>query len=128
MGERQLFLWIFGIFAMGHLMGFGTSLGMPILYALAVSLYTVANFAIWADVSTPRTISRNTAIGVALSGWAATFLSTALSLQLADRGISLEAHLRLVDAVAMVCFLFVLALLFFQPAQAAQQIAEDRYG
>lgn len=116
MGERQLFLWIFGVFAMVHLLGIGTSLGMPILYALAVSLYTVVNFAIWADISTPRTVTRNTAVGVALSGWAATFLSTALSLQLAEIGVSLETHLRLVDALAMICFLLVLAFLYFQPA------------
>ncbi|MDX1689101.1 MAG: hypothetical protein R3248_14050 [Candidatus Promineifilaceae bacterium] len=120
MGERLLFLWIFGVFAMVHLMGIGTSLGMPILYALAVSLYTVVNFAIWADISTPRTITRNTAVGVALSGWAATFLSTALSLQLAEMGVSLEAHLRLVDALAMIFFLLVLALLYFQPAGERQ--------
>ncbi len=120
MGERLLFLWIFGVFAMVHLMGIGTSLGMPILYALAVSLYTVVNFAIWADISTPRTVTRNTAVGVALSGWAATFLSTALSLQLAEMGVSLEAHLRLVDALAMVFFLLVLALLYFQPAGERQ--------
>ena len=116
MGERALFLWIFGVFAMVHLLGIGTSLGMPILYALAVSLYTVVNFAIWADISTPETVTRNTAVGVALSGWAATFLSTALSLQLAEIGVSLEAHLRLVDALAMICFLLVLAFLYFQPA------------
>jgi len=120
LGERPLFLWIFGIFAMVHLMGIGTSLGMPILYALAVSLYTVVNFAIWADISTPRTVTRNTAVGVALSGWAATFLSTALSLQLVEMGVSLEAHLQLVDALAMVCFLLVLAFLYFQPAGERQ--------
>lgn len=124
-GERQLFLWIFGVFAMVHLLGIGTSLGMPILYALAVSLYTVVNFAIWADVSTPRTVTRNTAVGVALSGWAATFLSTALSLQLAASGVSLEEHLRLVDALAMIFFLLVLALLYFQPPEREQQIVED---
>lgn len=124
-GERQLFLWIFGVFAMVHLMGIGTSLGMPILYALAVSLYTVVNFAIWADISTPRTITVNTAVGVALSGWAATFLSTALSLQLAEMGISLQQHLRLVDALAMLCFLLVLALLYFRPPQPSPQAVEN---
>ncbi|MFW5941030.1 MAG: MFS transporter [Chloroflexota bacterium] len=124
MGERQLFLWIFGLFAMVHLLGIGTSLGMPILYALAVSLYTVVNFAIWADISTPHTITRNTAAGVALSGWAATFLSTALSLQLAEMGVTLETHLQLVDAVAMLFFLLVLALLYFNPSQQEQALTE----
>ncbi|HSM56848.1 MAG TPA: hypothetical protein VK879_11900 [Candidatus Sulfomarinibacteraceae bacterium] len=125
MGERQLFLWIFGLFAMVHLLGIGTSLGMPILYALAVSLYTVVNFAIWADISTPRTITRNTAAGVALSGWAATFLSTALSLQLAEMGVTLETHLQLVNAVAMLFFLLVLALLYFKPAEQEQPLTEN---
>ncbi len=128
LGERQLFLWIFGVFAMVHLVGLGTSLGMPILYALAVSLYTVVNFAIWADVSTPRTVTRNTAIGVALSGWAATFLSTALSLQLAHRGISLQQHLQLVDALAFIFFLLVLVVLYFQSPQNGQRMVENEHG
>ena len=127
--EKELFLWIFGIFALVHLMYTLTArqafvgeppLAMPILYAVAVSLYTVVNFALWADVSTPHTISRNTAVGVALSGWTATFLSTALALQLQPLGVSLEAHLRIVDALAMLFFLLVLLLIFFaRPASKA---------
>lgn len=122
--ERELFLWIFGIFALVHLMytvsargaPFGEpSLAMPLLYAVAVSLYTVINFAIWADVSTPGTISRNAALGVALSAWTATFISTGLALQLRLSGMSLAAHLRLVDALALLFFLLVLLLLFFAP-------------
>ncbi len=120
--EKQLFLWIFGIFALVHFMytfmlraqlGSPETLSEPMLYALAVSLYTVVNFAIWADISVPRTISRNAAIGVALSGWAATFLSTALALQLQLRGVSLDLHLRLVDSLAILFFLVVLALIYF---------------
>jgi MFS family permease len=124
LGERELFLWIFGIFALVHLMytsmarqvGVGEpTLATPILYSIAVSLYTVVNFAIWADVSTPRTISRNTAIGVAMSGFTATFISTALALQMQLAGVPLETHLRIVDALAMLFFLLVLILIFFGP-------------
>ena len=124
LNEKELFLWIFGIFALVHLMYTGmarqtgvgeATLASPILYSIAVSLYTVVNFAIWADVSTPRTISRNTAVGVAMSGFTATFLSTALALQLRLAGVSLETHLRIVDALAMSFFLLVLALIFFGP-------------
>lgn len=126
MGERQLFLWIFGIFALTHFMYvFGLrfplvsnnqgTLVEPMLYATAVSLYTVVNFAIWADVSTPRTISVNTAFGVALSGWTATFISTALALQWQEQGLSLVDHLNLVDVLAILLFLGLLLLIYFQP-------------
>jgi MFS family permease len=122
LSERYLFLWIFGIFAMVHLMytfdlraGSGDSavLAMPILYSLAVSLYTVVNFAIWADLSTPQNISRNTALGVAISGWMATFLSTAIALQWQERGVPVEQHLNYVDALAFVFFLAVLVLVLW---------------
>jgi hypothetical protein len=126
LSERYLFLWIFGIFAMVHLMytfdlrtgtGESTVLAMPILYSLAVSLYTVVNFAIWADLSTPQNISRNTALGVAISGWMATFLSTAIALQWQERGVPVEQHLNYVDALAFVFFLAVLVLVLW-PASA----------
>jgi uncharacterized membrane protein YidH (DUF202 family) len=113
---RRLFYWIFGIFALVHLlytMSLRTAtsapaLIMPVLYAWGVSLYTVVNFAVWADISTPRTIGRNAAIGVALSGWAATFMSTALSIWWQNNGMSLERHLNIVNALAI---LFLLALI-----------------
>jgi hypothetical protein len=78
------------------------------LYATAVSLYTVVNFALWADFSTPRTITVNTAVGVALSGWTATFLSTALALRWQTGGMELGEHLRLVQALALVFLLGML--------------------
>lgn len=113
---RRLFYWIFGIFALVHLlytMSLRTAtsapaLIMPVLYAWGVSLYTVVNFAVWADISTPKTIGRNAAIGVALSGWAATFISTALSIWWQKGGMSLERHLNIVNALAI---LFLLALI-----------------
>ena len=132
LSERYLFLWIFGIFAMVHLMytfdirtGIGDSpvLAMPILYSLAVSLYTVVNFAIWADMSTPENISRNTALGVAISGWMATFMSTAIALQWQEWGIPLEQHLNFVDALAFVFFITVLLLVLwpYHPSQTPRK-------
>lgn len=126
--ERTLFLWIFGIFALTHLMySFHarftpenvTTLSMPALYAIAVSLYTVVNFALWADISTSATISRNAAAGVALSGWTATFISTALAIRWQADGMSLARHLSIVDALAMVFFLGLAGLLFFAPGSTS---------
>jgi hypothetical protein len=119
-----MFLWIFGIFGLVHFMYvFSTRsapvgeppLAMPLLYAVAVSQYTVVNFAVWADVSTPRTITRNTALGVALSAWTATFSSTALALWMRMSDVPLEIHLRIVDALAISFFLLVGLIIFFSP-------------
>lgn len=134
MDDKILFLWIFGIFALVH-QGYGlqeslfpggeSTLGMPMLYALAVSMYTVVNFAIWADISTPSTISLNTAIGVALSGWTATFLSTGLAIRWRSAGLSLAEHLRRVDALAWLLFLAVLVLIFWpRRAEPTRQLKE----
>jgi MFS family permease len=126
LSERHLFLWVFGTFALAHLqysfdlrLGSrpGAALSMPMLYALAVSLYTVLNFALWADLSTPDTICMRSALGVALSGWTATFLSTALAIYMQGSGVSLEQHIQIVDALAMLFFAFALTRAFFhQPA------------
>jgi len=114
---RSLFAWVFGIFALVHFMytletrigpGLSISLALPMLYAVAVSLYTVINFALWADLSTPGTISLNAALGVALSGWTATFLSTALALRWRLGGMTLDRHLSLVDALALLFFIALL--------------------
>lgn len=121
--DRSLFLWIFGIFGLTHLQysfhirlseGAIGILSMPMLYALAVSLYTVVNFALWADLSTPQTISFNAALGVAFSAWTATFLSTALSILWTD-SLSLADHIQIVDALAILFFLVMLALVYFRP-------------
>lgn len=118
--RRALFYWIFGLFALTHLSytfrvwllpeTTSVALGTPILYATAVSLYTVVNFALWADFSTPRTVARNTAVGVALSGWTATFLSTALAIRWHTGGMPLDEHLRIVQALALVFFLGMLVV------------------
>lgn len=127
LSERALFPWIFGIFAMVHLMylfdtilptGDGSSLAMPVLYAIAVSLYTVVNFAVWADLSTPKTISLNAALGVALSAWTATFISTALAVQWRLGGMALGTHFAVVASVSLMLFVTVLLLAFFRSGDA----------
>lgn len=117
--EKSLFLWIFGIFALVHFMyridarlGGNSPLGMPMLYAIAVSLYTVVNFAIWADLSTPANITLYTALGVSLSGWTATFLSTALAIQWQFAGMSLETHLQIVNGLALLFFALMLLIAY----------------
>jgi MFS family permease len=132
---KSLFLWIFGLFAMIHLM-YGlnyqispdsyAALGTPMLYAVAVSLYTVLNFALWADLSTPQTISRNAALGVALSGWTATFISTALAIQWRTGGMSLDRHLNIVAALSLLFFVGMLALSFFSANGSTVKISEGR--
>ncbi len=119
LSRRSLFFWIFGIFALVHLMytfpfrlGSGGQLAAPMLYAIAVSLYTVVNFALWADLSTPDTISRNAALGVALSAWTATFISTALATQWRLSGMPAARHLQWVNAIAFLFFIVLLILPF----------------
>ena len=124
LNERHLFYWIFGLFALTHLsytfrvwllpQTTIAALGTPMLYATAVSLYTVVNFALWADLSTPQTVSGNTAVGVACSGWAATFLSTALAIRWQTQGMPLDEHLRIVQALALL-FLLGMLLLAIRP-------------
>ncbi len=135
LSERHLFVWIFAIFALTHLeytfhARVGPSdyapLAMPMLYAIAVSLYTVVNFAIWADISTPRTISMNTAIGVAVSGWSATFLSTAVGLRWSAAAMPLEQHLRIVNSLAVLFLLgFLVQLYVSRGSQRATGPAQD---
>ncbi|MBI3971496.1 MAG: hypothetical protein HY332_09425 [Chloroflexi bacterium] len=125
--ERRLFLWIFGTFGLVHLTYTfhtwllpctATSVGLPQLYALAVSMYRVVSFAIWADLSTPRTISVVSALGVALSGWTATFLGTAHAMQWRAAALPLEAHFRLVAALAILLFLATLLVTLIQAWRA----------
>jgi hypothetical protein len=118
LGERHLLTWVFGVFALVHLMygidarvgGSGETLMTPLLYAVAVSLYTVVTFALWADLSTPDTITVHAALGVALSAWTATFLPTALALRWEAAGVSLREHLASVEAIALLGFAGLLLL------------------
>lgn len=115
LGHRSLLGWIFAIFALVHLMylfdvrimgGGSQVLAMPALYALGVSLYTVVNFAIWADLATARSVVLLSAIGVAASAWTATFLSTALAISWNETR-ALEQHLEWVAALALAGLLVV---------------------
>jgi hypothetical protein len=127
LGQRVLLGWVFGLFALVQLSyvlhalttpDLPATLGMPLLYAVAVSIYTVLNFAIWADFSTPATIARNTALGVGVSGWLASFLSTSLSIWWGAIQLPFAAHLRAVAAISLL-LLSVTALLFVLPDRQA---------
>jgi MFS family permease len=110
-GRRWLLVWVFGLFAFTHLLytfDLGTSpagvdppLALPLFYVLAVSFYTTLNFALWPDLSTPATVGTNTALGVGIAGWLASFVSTSLALYSRSSGVSLLEHLRYVNALAL---------------------------
>jgi hypothetical protein len=118
--RRWLFVLVFGLFGFTHLMyvfdvrgGVGEApLVMPLFYSGAVSFYTVVNFALWADMSTPETIGRHSAIGVGFAGFLATFLSTAVVLYTESASVSLAAHLNVVDALALLLFLSLLVVAY----------------
>jgi len=114
-GRRALFLWVFGMFAFTHLLytfdlrtatdASGTPpLLLPAAYATAVSFYTTLNFAIWPDLSTPRTACTHAALGVGIAGWLATFLSTSLALYLSAAEVTVLSHLTLVNALTLLLF------------------------
>lgn len=101
------------------------TLGMPLLYAMAVSIYTVLNFALWADFSIPATIARNTALGVGVSGWLATFLGTSLSIWWSAVELPFAEHLGAVAAISLLLFT-VTVLLFLPPSSRAVPPARHR--
>ena len=123
--RKWLFLWVFGLFAFTHLqyvfhLRFGPDstppLLLPMFYVLAVSFYTTLNFALWPDLSTPETIGTHTALGVGIAGWLATFASTALALYSEGVGLSLLAHLRYVNALALLFAVSLPVLLYVHRA------------
>jgi MFS family permease len=131
LSPRALFLWVFGLFALAQLMYLEHArttpdseavLSMALVYSAAVSIYTVLNFALWADFSTPATIVRNTALGVAVSGWLATFLSTGLSIQWQTDGVPFAEHIANVAAIALLLLVVVLMLILFS-GQRKKEVA-----
>jgi hypothetical protein len=125
-----LLAWVFGLFAVVHLSyvfhalttpELPPALGMPLLYAVTVSIYTVLNFSIWADFSTPATIARNTALGVGVAGWLATFLSTSLSIWWAATELPFAEHLRAVAAISLSLFSLCVVLFLFRKRKRFHQ-------
>ena len=124
LGRRWLLVWIFGLFAFTHLLytfhlgtapaGMDPPLVLPLFYVLAVSFYTTLNFALWPDLSTPSTVGTNTALGVGIAGWLASFLSTALALYSISSGLSLLEHLRYVNALALLLAVAYPLVLYFR--------------
>lgn len=126
--ERLLLPWVFGIFALVALMyvldvrigAASQALAMPLLYAVGVSLYTVLTFALWPDLSTPATVTRVVAVGVALSGWSATFLSTALAVAWRTAGVDLDRHLSTVAGLALLALSAIALRWLLVPARVAR--------
>ncbi|QPV62698.1 MFS transporter [Halosimplex litoreum] len=117
--RNWLFAWVFGLFALTHLLytfdlrlasavpglaGGAPPLVNPIFYALTVSFYTTLNFALWPDLSTPATIGTHSAVGVGFAGFLSTFLSTAVALYFEHAEVTLISHLSLVNALALLLF------------------------
>lgn len=109
--EQTLLLWIlrnFALFQMRYVMqvwipGAKTvPLAQPMLCATAVNVSMVEGFAPWADLSTPATGARKAAVGVAVTGWVATSLSMALSIDWQSADPALDTHLNRIATVAMV--------------------------
>ncbi len=123
-GRRWLLVWVFGLFAFTHLLytfhlgtapaGMDPPLVLPLFYVLAVSFYTTLNFALWPDLSTPATIGTNTALGVGIAGWLASFVSTSLALYSISSGLSLLEHLRYVNALALLLAVAYPLVLYFR--------------
>lgn len=118
---RQLWLFLatFVLFATAQLLYVydialgGPSLletGMPLVYVLAVSGYTTITFALWPDLATPETVGTYTAVGVGLSGWLATFTSTALALASDRSQLSLDVHLAVVGGISVLFVLLTVSL------------------
>jgi hypothetical protein len=125
--QRALFGWVFVLFALAQLQyvlhamvapEVPASLAAPLLYAMAVSIYTVLSFTLWADFSTPRTIALVTAVGVGVSGWLASFLSTSLSLAWRSGGMPFTDHMRAVAAISLT-LLMVSAVLVVSSREGA---------
>jgi hypothetical protein len=65
-------------------------------------------------LSTPESISVNSSIGVAFSAWTATFFSTGLALFWEGQGMTLERHIQIVDSLAVLALLVMLAMTFWK--------------
>ena len=117
--RNWLFMWVFGLFALTHLLytfdlrlaaavpglaGGAPPLVNPLFYALTVSFYTTLNFALWPDLSTPATIGTHSAVGVGFAGFLSTFLSTGVALYFEHAEVALVSHLSLVNALALLLF------------------------
>lgn len=114
-GKNGVFLWVFALFALSHVLyttdlrvaavlpraAGEPALANPLLYAVAVSFYTTLNFALWPDLATADTIGTRSALGIGIAGWLATFSSTAVALYLSHAEVALLTHLNLVNALAL---------------------------
>jgi MFS family permease len=77
----------------------GTVLFVACLYCTTVSVYTVNNFAVWADLSTRENAGKHAAVGVAIGGWLASFLSTSMAYYLMN-AVSFSVHVAIPGIIA----------------------------
>ena len=79
---------------------------IALIYCTTVSVYTVNNFCLWSDVSTRKNIGKNASLGIAVGGWLASFLSTALAYYLHET-TPFNLHLLFPAILAMIAFIGV---------------------
>jgi hypothetical protein len=80
------------------------------LYCIAVSAYTVNNFAIWVDVSTRDNLSKNAALGIGIGGWLSSFISTYSAYQLAA-SVPFATHLAIPAIISGAALLIISLIL-----------------
>ena len=81
----------------------------PLVYAPAVSIYTLSFLMLWADISTPKTEAKIYGIGIAITGWLGSFISTSFALGLVGI-ISPQLHLGLTAIIALGGLVYMLKL------------------
>lgn len=80
----------------------------PLLYASAVSVYTLILMSIFADISTKETINRNTSIGFGLIGWFSAYTGTGLCYYFIYLNIPFSFHLIISGGIALTSIFIVL--------------------
>jgi hypothetical protein len=79
---------------------------IALIYCTTVSVYTVNNFCLWSEVSTRKNIGKNASLGIAVGGWLASFLSTALAYYLHET-TPFNLHLLVPAILATIAFIGV---------------------
>ena len=86
---------------------------LPILYASAVSIYTLVFLSLLADISTKENYYKVIGIGMAVFGWFSSYLATAISLSLIGADItnpvvSFRTHLGIASLIAIITLGFII--------------------
>ena len=92
------FLYVFDILSGGPT---ALATASSLVYVVAVSCYTTVAFALWPDLAPPGLIGRYTGVGIGVSGWLATFTSTAFALVSEQAQVPLALHLSVVGLTSV---------------------------